>query len=93
VHSGPRPGQWGVSESGMRVRHLNLSRPAASAALQAPLAKDAGGWGLCASENGKPVFEDKTDGDYRQLLEALRQGTVKRDEPGVKELLAGDGSP
>jgi hypothetical protein len=43
VHTGPQPGQWGISESGLRVRHLNLTQPEHSLALQAPLAAAAGG--------------------------------------------------
>jgi len=87
VHRGPRPGQWGITESGMRVRHLNLSRPGTSAALQAPLAKDAGGWGVCIDENEQAVFHDKSDRDYREILQALESGVVRRHEPGVLELL------
>jgi len=87
VHTGPRPGQWGITESGMRVRHLNLSHPERSAALQAPLAKDADGWGLCVDKDAKPIFDDTTDPDFRQILEALESGVVQRDEPGVLDLL------
>jgi len=87
VHRGPRPGQWGITKSGMRVRHLNLSRPETSAALQAPLATDAGGWGLCVGENAGAVFNDKTDPDYREILQVLKTGVIKRHEPGVLELL------
>ncbi len=90
VHTGPRPGQWGIAESAMRVRHLNLSHPERSAALQAPLEKDAGGWGLCGGKDAKPIFRDTTDADYRQILEALKSGVVRRDEPGVAELLKAD---
>jgi hypothetical protein len=71
----------------MRVRHLNLSHPETSAALQAPLATDAGGWGLCNGESSMPVFRNKTDPDYRQILQTLESGVIKRHEPGVFELL------
>jgi len=81
-----RPGQWGVAPSGMRVRHLNLSHPEDSGALQAPLAKSAGGWGLCKGEDDKPVFSDSNDQDYQRMLFALRR-VERRDEPGMKELL------
>jgi len=90
VHSGPRPGQWGITESGMRVRHLNLTHPRSSAALQAPLAADADGWGLCVEANGVAVFRDKNDPDYREILRTLESGVVQRHEPGVFELLAPD---
>ncbi len=82
-----RPGQWGIARSGMRVRHLNLSHPEHSAALQAPLAKDAGGWGLCSGKDGKSVFATPKDPDYQKILTALKR-VVRRAEPCVKELLA-----
>jgi len=88
VHVGEfRPGQWGVARSGMRVRHLNLSHPDHSAALRGPLAKGAGGWGLCKGKDGKPVFAATTDPDYQKILAALKR-VIRRDEPGVKALLA-----
>jgi len=87
VHRNPRPGQWGITESGMRARHLNFSHPERSAAAQAPLAKEAGGWGICGGKKAPPVFKDKTDADYRKILEALKSGVVKRPQPGVLELL------
>jgi len=88
VHVGEfRPGQWGIARSGMRVRHLNLTNPAHSAALQGPLAKDAGGWGLCSGEDGTPVFAGTDDPDYQKILAALKR-VEYRVEPGVKTLLA-----
>jgi hypothetical protein len=88
VHVGEfRPGQWGVARSGMRVRHLNLSNPEHSAALQAPLAKNEGGWELCTDEDGQPVFATKGDADYQQILSSLKK-VAHRHEPGVKDLLA-----
>ena len=87
VHAGGRPGQWGVAPSGMRVRHLNLSNPAHSAAAQAPLAKTAGGWGLCQAKSGKAVFASTKDPDYIRMLAALKQ-VQHRVYPGVKTLLA-----
>lgn len=87
VHTGERPGQWGVTESGMRVRHLNLSRPERSAALQAPLSKTAGGWGLCKDMHGRPVFADHNDPDFQHMLDTLTAGIIERDEPGILALL------
>jgi len=87
VHRGPSPGQWGITESGMRVRHLNLTHPQHSLALQAPLAKSAGGLQLCVGKDGKPIFENKNDADYKLIQKALTEGIVLRDQPGVKELL------
>jgi hypothetical protein len=71
----------------MRVRHLNLSHPKYSRALQAPLAKSAGGLQLCVSKEGEPVFDDKDDPDYRRIIEALADGVIFRNQPGVWELL------
>jgi len=91
VHVGEyRPGQWGVARSGMRVRHLNLSNPDHSAALQAPLAKSEGGWELCKSADGKPVFTSEGDADYQKILSSLKR-VIHRREPGVKDLLAAGG--
>ena len=87
VHAGGRPGQWGVAPSGMRVRHLNLTNPAHSAAVQAPLAKSAGGWDLCKGKDGKPVFASTKDPDYVKMLSALKL-VQHRVYPGVKALLA-----
>jgi len=86
VHAGGEPGQWGIARSGMRVRHLNLSNPAHSAAVQAPLAKSAGGWGLCQGKDSKAVFADTNDPDYIKMLSALKL-VQHRVQPGVKELL------
>ncbi len=89
-HVGGEAGQWGIARSGMRVRHLNLSNPSHSAALQAPLAKEAGGWGICNADNA-PVFADKNDPDYIKALSTLRNGIVRKTGilvQGVKELLA-----
>jgi hypothetical protein len=88
-HVGGQAGQWGIARSGMRVRHLNLSHPSHSATLQAPLAEDAGGWGLCQGKDG-PIFGDKQDGDYQKTLLALQDGVVRKtgiQVQGVKELL------
>ena len=88
VHVRPSPGQWNVADSGMRVRHLNLTSPEHSAALLAPLAKGAGGWGAC----GNSVFANAKDPDYRKILQALTSGVVTREQPGVRELLLRRGS-
>jgi hypothetical protein len=87
VHAPPAPGQWGITESGMRVRHLNLTHPEHSLAAQAPLAKSAKGLQLCAGKDGKPIFADKNDADYKLILKALKKGVIRRLQPGVKELL------
>jgi hypothetical protein len=88
VHVGKNsPGQWNLAKSGMRVRHLNLSNPADSAAVLAPLSKESGGWGLCKLPAGKAVFPSADDPDRKKLLETLTSGVVRRDQPGVVELI------
>jgi len=89
-HVGGLAGQWDIASSGMRVRHINLTHPSHSAALLAPLAERAGGWGLCVTD-GRGVLEDKTDLDYIRMLESLETGVIRRkgiEVTGVKELLA-----
>ena len=75
-------------------RHIvfNLSRPEKSLLVLAPLARDAGGLGLCADENGEPVsvFAGTDDPDYQTLLAMSAAGKenlarVKRfDMPGFQ---------
>lgn len=66
---------WG---GGPRSRHMvfNLSRPRKSLMLLAPLAEDAGGYGLCKKESGEPakVFESTDDPAYRDILGMVRRG-------------------
>ena len=52
------------------------------------LAEAAGGWGLCKGKDGKGVFADTKDPDYQKILAALKK-VIRRNEPGVKTLLAG----
>ena len=51
-------------------RHIifNLTRPEKSLYLKAPLAKEAGGLGLCTNAVGKAVFASTDDPDYKTLL-------------------------
>jgi hypothetical protein len=71
-----------------RSRHLvfNLSRPELSLVLLAPLAKDAGGLGLCqgvgAGEGGGAVFGDRGDAGYQVLLAMVNAGKRRLDEVG-----------
>jgi len=60
-------------------RHIvfNLSQPDQSLLLLAPLAKSAGGWGLCRGpETPEPaaVFGDRADADYQTLLAMCAAG-------------------
>jgi hypothetical protein len=80
-------------------RHLffNLSRPEKSLILLAPLARDAGGLGLCRRGDlpgeqhaAIPVFADTSDADYQRILALCRDGKrhlekIKRfDMPGFR---------
>ena len=75
-------------------RHLlyNLTRPEKSLLLLAPLAKEAGGYGLCVGVGKKSaaVFPDTGDPDYRILLQSVlaAQGALQRmkrfDMPGFR---------
>jgi len=54
---------------------INLTHPELSQMLTAPLAKQAGGLGLCqGAENLPQPFADKSDPDYQAMLRALKQG-------------------
>lgn len=56
---------------------INLSHPEHSLLLNATLAKESGGFGLCRTvQNQAPVFQDRTDPDYQALLAAIRQGAA-----------------
>ncbi|MHC5053934.1 MAG: HzsA-related protein [Planctomycetota bacterium] len=55
---------------------VNLTNPDHSLILRAPLAKDAGGFGLCA-QDGAPVFKSCDDPGYRTMLTAITMGKVR----------------
>jgi len=74
---------------------VNLTRPAKSLVLLAPLAKEAGGLGLCGVKSlraavAPPLFAAASDPDYQKLLAGIEKGrahleTVKRfDMPGFR---------
>jgi len=66
-----------MSEDGGRFnRHLiyNLSYPELSKAARAPLAKAAGGLGVCQAKSGQVVFRDRADPDYRAIVAAVARG-------------------
>ncbi len=80
-------------------RHImfNLTRPAKSLILLAPLARESGGYGLCRERTKKggkarpvTVFADKSDPDYQKILAACRAAAeylnkIKRfDMPGFR---------
>ncbi len=70
-------------------RHLmfNLSRPEKSLILLAPMATEAGGYGLCKQRGqngclGEPVtiFADTNDPDYQKVLALCRDGKRRLEE-------------
>jgi mono/diheme cytochrome c family protein len=86
------PGGWGTAFRGAPPwvaltpndvrrrysRHLfyNLSRPAKSLLLLAPLAKTASGFESC----GRAVFRDTADADYQKVLRAIEEAGKKLQE-------------
>ena len=57
------------------MHRINLTHPEWSPMLTAPLAKEAGGLGLCREADGREyVFEDTSDPDYQIMLKALEEG-------------------
>ncbi|WP_165229060.1 PD40 domain-containing protein [Aquisphaera insulae] len=68
-------------------RHIlfNLSRPAKSIALLAPLARSAGGWEICRDPKTKapaPTFGSTDDPDYRKILAMCEAGRTYLDRIG-----------
>jgi hypothetical protein len=60
---------------------FNLTRPEKSLALLAPLAKSAGGYGMCRSkERGEAIFADTQNPDYVKMLGAIRQAQSRLEE-------------
>ncbi len=92
---------WALQEDDLKLRlsrHIvyNLTRPQKSPLILAPLAKEAGGLGLCRVREGETkgqvasVFTDTEDPDYQKLLAVVRAAkfhleTIKRfDMPGFR---------
>jgi hypothetical protein len=73
---------------------INLTRPKFSRALNAPLAKSAGGLQLCKPKGKRQPthFAGKTDPDYAAMLSAIEEGKTalyqrpRMDMPGGKPL-------
>jgi hypothetical protein len=66
-------------------RHIvfNLTQPAKSLLLLAPLAPAAGGWGLCRdpkTQQPVAVFASQDDPGYRTLLAMCAAGKARLDE-------------
>ena len=64
-----------ADNSGRHQTWLNLTHPAWSRALCAPLSESAGGLALCKPKNGKDPrpFAGKNDPDYTDMLQAIEQ--------------------
>ena len=81
---------WSPDMNDPRLRHsrhivFNLTRPEKSLVLLAPLAKAAGGYGLCRApdvpkETGGSVLPSKDAPDYRALLAMCEAGRRRLDE-------------
>jgi hypothetical protein len=76
---------WDIKYDDPRLRfsrHIlyNLTRPEKSLQILAPLARDAGGLGICAGDDGIPVFNNVEDPDYGTLLAAIRRTKEQLDE-------------
>jgi len=75
-----------LGEAGPHQSLCNLTRPARSLLVRAPLAKEAGGLGRCTPA----VFAETTDPDYREILASItaaskRLREIKRfDMPGFR---------
>jgi hypothetical protein len=63
-------------EAGPHQSLCNLTRPEKSLFVRAPLARGAGGLGLCAGE----VFADATDPDYVGILSAVREAAERLEQ-------------
>ncbi len=63
------------------ANHLlyNLTQPALSRLLLAPLASASGGFGACKSPDSKPVFASVADQDYRVILTGIERAKQQLD--------------
>ncbi len=70
----------------MAQSRCNLTRPDKSILLRAPLAKHAGGLGLCKGD----IFKDRNDADYQIILKTIEDASTKMkqakrfDMPGFR---------
>jgi hypothetical protein len=80
---------WEPNMNDPRLKHsrhviFNLTRPEVSRILLAPLAKAAGGYGLCRAKDAAPgtgaVLPDKNDAGYKTLLAMVDAGKRRLDE-------------
>ena len=78
-----------VNKLGPEFR-INLTNPSHSSLLQAPLAKDAGGLGMCQTKKGKPVFRNRQDADYQTMLSAIEVGAGRLEQHPRVDMLGLD---
>jgi len=71
-----RMAYYKMGEAGPHQSLCNLTRPDMSLLVRAPLAKEAGGLGLCR----KAVFKEKDDPDYKQLVAAIAEASGRLEE-------------
>jgi hypothetical protein len=57
----------------------NLTRVEFSRMLLAPLAQDAGGYGICESKSGKPVLTSCDDPEYQSIYTDIKKNKDKLD--------------
>ena len=67
------------ANAGPALSLCNLTRPEKSALLLSPLAKQAGGYGICQAKAGKQVLADAKDPDYQRILAAIRDASKELD--------------
>ena len=68
------------ADAGPALSLSNLTRPDKSALLLTPLARQAGGYGICKSAAGEPIFADTSDPDYRAILAAIVRAKNELDQ-------------
>ena len=69
------PWRWPTTAMIGPELRINLTNPSHSLMLTAPLAKEAGGLGMCRDKDGRPyIFADRNDPDYKTILAAIREG-------------------
>jgi len=75
---------WAIRYGDLRLRlsrHIlyNLSRPEKSLQILAPLAKEAGGLGICRNADDRAVWQSTDEPDYQTLLAAIRRTKAELD--------------
>lgn len=65
-----------AQDGGRFNRHMifDLSYPEQSKVARGPLAKEAGGLGVCEEKSGKRIFADKNDPDYLKIVAYVARG-------------------